>query len=156
MSITKSVALAWNVAPLSHVRREADSVVSAIDRDADVLWRTVSGMDWSGNASEAALHRADSDSRRFRSVAAAVESIGAAVSSGQAAMGPLLDDLTSTVQGLTIDSFVVGEDWVVADVRVYLTGAAAEDALRAARQEEAITMSVRLTGLARALADADT
>ncbi|MGB3772160.1 MAG: hypothetical protein WBA00_13535 [Rhodococcus sp. (in: high G+C Gram-positive bacteria)] len=156
MSITKSVALAWDVVPLSHVRREADSVVAAIDRDADVLWRTVSGMDWSGDASEAALHRAESDSRRFRSVAAAVESIGAAVSSGQAAMGPLLDDLTSTVQGMTIDSFAVGEDWAVTDVRMYLPGDAAEDALRAARQEEAITMSVRLTGLARALADADT
>ncbi|MDY6811582.1 MAG: hypothetical protein SW127_21665 [Actinomycetota bacterium] len=140
-------------------------VSDGISRAADDMHRTIHGLDWKGQSRVDATGRADSEKTQMHRVSSAVDALKAALTGGQAAMAPMVENLKSSTRNLEAASYEVSNDWNVTDgyeyglAEAFAAGDPAEEAriaeLKRQRAEEAQNATVRLTRLAQELDAAD-
>lgn len=163
--MTRSVVERANPDILGRCASSLRPVAAMIDRTADTVHRTVTGIKWIGEARDAAVGRADSERIQMRRAADAVDRLASAFDDGEKSMSPMVDSLKQSAQNLSAAHYDVAQDWTVTDGYEYglAEAFAANDAakvnqLRALQREraaEAANETVRLQKLANELAAAD-
>ncbi|MBA4025409.1 MAG: hypothetical protein C0482_23895 [Gordonia sp.] len=96
----------------------ATSLDDSIDRttkNGRLVNSTIDGLDWSGDAKDAALGRATREESEMTRVAAAFEDVQKAVSDGGASLSSLIGDLKSEAGGYEQNHYTVSDAWAVID-----------------------------------------
>ncbi|AHH21063.1 hypothetical protein NONO_c62930 [Nocardia nova SH22a] len=109
----KSQVMGWKTGALGEIAADAAKIRDAIDTDADMMNRTIHGLDWSGAAFEAAADRADREKTQQRAVATAYDDLATALQGAEGDTGWLIEQIQSHVRNNSFPGWTIGEDYVI-------------------------------------------
>lgn len=155
MRPTRSQVAGFDFGAAPAAAKAADTLGSHIEKDGENIHRTISGMDWSGDARAAADSRAAAEKVQLTRVADALERVSAAVTHGTASMSHIADRLTADAAGYEGDGFAVADDWKVTDAYNYGLASLMTAGDAEAQQRLADLQRARATAAANATAALD-
>ncbi|MEV5648189.1 hypothetical protein AB0L57_08055 [Nocardia sp. NPDC052254] len=110
---TKTQVMGWKTGMLAEIAGDAVKLRDAIDTDADMMNRTIHGLDWSGAAFQAAADRADREKTQQRAVATAYDDLATALQAAESDTGWLIGQIQLVVRNNSFPHWTIGDDYVV-------------------------------------------
>ncbi|GAA1479769.1 hypothetical protein GCM10009624_02090 [Gordonia sinesedis] len=143
-----------------------EPVSRMIEQNAVKMHRTVTDLDWTGDARASAVGRVDDERTQMIRVADAADRLANSFKRGRSVMAPMVASLRSSASNLEGAGFRVADNWRVTDgwdygmAEAFAAGNSAKlqriAAIKRERADEAVNQTVRLQRLAQELEDADT